>query len=93
MIDGSIVTCPACGTRFSAPRSAESATGTECPRCGTFVVVRTTFSPNAPGHEEHDEYTSTVIASGRVARNARCPCGSGRAFGKCCGRKRVKGEE
>lgn len=32
----------------------------------------------------NDQLTETK----RVARNARCPCGSGRRFKKCCGRRR-----
>ena len=30
--------------------------------------------------------TSRILTSQRIARNAHCPCGSGRKYKKCCGR-------
>ncbi len=34
-----------------------------------------------------------VAASGRVGRNAPCPCGSGRKYKRCCGSTRATGKQ
>lgn len=67
--------------------SDSQAKGMKCPFCKHAVVVKAKLTNQAPGHEEHDGSSTTIIASGKVGKNKRCPCGSGRAYSKCCGKE------
>lgn len=58
------------GRWFKAPRRSEGAVSTFCPPCETAPMV-------------DEEYALLTIP--KVARNAPCPCGSGKKFKKCHG--------
>jgi len=85
MINGSLQPCPKCGETYDMSIKGEGRQAIKCPNCRHQIVVELMASLNAPGHEEHDNYAITIIDKGKIGKNKRCPCGSGRAFSKCCG--------
>ena len=56
---------------------------------GDFAVSnhrgRTTFTFRIPSAEEIDFTVAAPVTTRRVGRNARCTCGSGKKYKKCCG--------
>lgn len=55
-----------------------------CQNCHGQMLVHWKYMKMAPGHEEH-EYFDFQVKKVNLGKNARCACGSGRAYGKCCG--------
>lgn len=63
---------------------------------GDFAVTceggKTVFSYRCPSVQcidfvKNPHYGKALAVSGKVSRNAKCPCGSGRKYKKCCGTK------
>ena len=61
---------------------------------GDFAVTseggKTVFSFRMPSVQcidfvKNPNYGATAAVSGKVSRNAKCPCGSGKKYKKCCG--------
>lgn len=68
--------CWTCGWR-GAPHAG--ARVRECPRCYDPI------QPELAAARKPHAWARTRVGTKEPARNAPCPCGSGRKFKKCCG--------
>ena len=79
--------CPLCGAELAPVLDRNKGT-TDCPKCRRSLWFRSKDTRNAPGHEEHDRTVTYFRVLEKPGKNARCPCGSGHAYARCCGRPR-----
>ena len=79
--------CPLCGAEMQPVLDRNKGT-IDCPKCRKSLWFRSKDSRNAPGHEEeeHDRTITWFRVLEKPGKNAKCPCGSGRAYVRCCGR-------
>ena len=51
------------------------------------VTIPVTEAPKIPDRSPGEGVTKTVSAAGgKIAKNAKCPCGSGKKYKQCCGK-------
>ena len=79
--------CPLCGAQL-APVLHTNKGSMDCPKCRKALWFRSKETRDAPGHEGQDRTVTYYRLIEKPGKNSRCPCGSGHAYVRCCGRPR-----
>jgi DNA-directed RNA polymerase subunit M/transcription elongation factor TFIIS len=85
-IEESFNKCPLCGAGLEPVTDRDKGT-IDCPKCRSSLWFRSKDTANVPGHEEHDRTVTYFRVLEKPGKNSRCPCGSGHAYVRCCGRR------
>jgi len=85
-IEESFNSCPLCGAELAPVMGRDKGT-TDCPKCRSSLWFRSVVAANAPGDGGRARTDTYFRVTEKPGKNARCPCGSGHAYARCCGRR------
>ncbi len=85
-IEESCNKCPLCGAGLEPVIDRVKGT-IDCPKCRSSLWFRSADAANASGHNRHDRTVTYFRVMEKPGKNARCSCGSGHAYARCCGRR------